>query len=276
MDKRDELGKGPDRLSTKNTGLNATFVESTHSRAKSSKQVIYSRPNDHTQNALEMEKIIRQYRGKGKLEIFSALFDEVIRIDPYYGSILKEIKKEYDTIKDYNPKKCKELEQEISALKESNARLQNEMKSHNSYIDRSPFDIVKSLKEKYGMLNETSEKKENTIENLKNNTVEIDKSELENLHNEVKSKGKVGGRNKSVIVPRLDLSKIRNQYANDKVIIAQPKKRLSGVLIENTGINNLQSHNYKNWKELNEYCIDLCNKSNTYSEDLLAKYKKDI
>eukprot|EP00826_Nyctotherus_ovalis_P001372 TRINITY_DN10208_c0_g1_i1.p1 TRINITY_DN10208_c0_g1~~TRINITY_DN10208_c0_g1_i1.p1 ORF type:complete len:278 (+),score=66.64 TRINITY_DN10208_c0_g1_i1:267-1100(+) len=272
--KYEALNKKPSNGFTKNHGLNMTFVDSSHSRAKSIKQVSHSHSNEHAQNVIEMEKIVKQYKGKRRLEIFSALFDEIIRVDPHYGKILKEVKREYDAFKEDCSLDCKKWEKEVVILKNENAKLQKELfqtKTMNLYLEKQG---VRSLNVDAAKENKSLLERSPMEERL--NLMEERLNAIENKANLAKTKK--ASRNKSVNVPRLDLSKIKSKYVDQQVAIA-PSKTLAvpsnshygGILNENTIVLNMPNYDSMNWKERTSY-LDIC-KKNMHSNGIPFKFK---
>jgi len=237
-----------------------TLVDTSHSRAKSIKQVSYNHSNEHIQNTIEMEKIIKQYKGKEKLEVFTALFEEIIRVDPYYGKVLKEVKREYDTHKEECSLECKKWEKEVAVLKNENAKLQKELfqaKAMNLYL------------EKQGSLNVTKENKnlitQSPVEE-RLNMVEERLNAIESKANLMKAK-----RNKSVNIPRLDLSKLKSRYADQQIVIAPSKNHYKGILNENTKVLNMANYDSRNWKEQSTYYLEMYKKT-LHSSNKASKF----
>lgn len=251
--------------SGKNQGLNMTFVDTSHTRAKSIKQGSHNHSNEHAQNSIEMEKIVKQYKGKHKLEVFAALFEEIIRVDPYYGKILKEIKREYDTSKEDHSLDSKKWEKEIAILKNENAKLQKELfqvRATNLYLEKHGTSALNAIaKENKSLLAQSPvEERLNMMEERLN--------AIESKTNLAKKKA---SRNRSVNVPRLDLSKIKNRYADQQIVIAPSKTHYSGILNENKKVLNMTNYDSRNWKEQSSYYLDMYKKT-MHSNDKQSKF----
>ena len=149
--------------------LNISCTNILYSKIKATTGLFNEKVIDHKRNAMEMEKeILKLPKGKDNMEFLSSLFEEIIRVDPYYGKVLKEIKRGYDCIK--------------------------ENKEKETQIQKTGNEILK---------------KGNTNQTQKNNNL---------VQEDVKSVP----RKKPVKIPKLDLSRIKNKYEGEKIVVTQP------------------------------------------------------
>lgn len=188
-----------------------------------------------------------------KFEVLCLYFDELIKVDPYYGKMLKEIKKGYD-----------EKFEWLNSLLQKKAEF-NEVKFKEITYE---LDTIKkreeNLKKVKGKLDAELKEKENLIEYLKlqlkngqrlvgenqllhsENSTQIELAKINNKMasnispKDTDSKGE-RRHTKGVVIPKLDLSKIHNKYEGEKIIIVHPKSKEKSTLITNTTINNMIS-----------------------------------
>eukprot|EP00826_Nyctotherus_ovalis_P055873 TRINITY_DN7469_c0_g1_i6.p1 TRINITY_DN7469_c0_g1~~TRINITY_DN7469_c0_g1_i6.p1 ORF type:complete len:308 (-),score=74.58 TRINITY_DN7469_c0_g1_i6:35-958(-) len=97
------------------TSTNGTFINnlSTNSviyssQLESAKKANFTKSNEPPQSSTErnnsqsmelvlrLERKIRKYKGNNKLNMYSSCFDEIIKADPYFSTLLREIKNEYE------------------------------------------------------------------------------------------------------------------------------------------------------------------------------------
>jgi len=103
---------------------------------------------------LRLEKKLRKYKGNNKLNMCSSCFDEIIKVDPYFGKVLKEIKNEYEfTITELSNK-----EVPMSNFKES-AILLKELKRQALYIEKLK-EKIKELSKKKVLVKSSSTRQE--------------------------------------------------------------------------------------------------------------------
>lgn len=92
--------------------------------------------------ALRLERKVKKYKGSNKLSMYSSCFDEIIKADPYFGTLLREIKNEYEfTITELASKEnsganAEELQAECKRHEDKNAALVKELKRQALYIEK--------------------------------------------------------------------------------------------------------------------------------------------
>jgi len=286
--------------------LDDDYIDTLYARIKSNNKLLRQETelNEHVKKAFDMENTIRNSKDSNRFQVLSTIFLEVIRIDPYYGRVLNEIKKEYDSLKEntVDAHKVKILEKELLSLKSQNLGLTNENKtlkkeneelkdnlSKNELLKKEEVKKVamenvkyKESKDYSSTVNKPNIKGVPLIKQLSPQLLDtdVDKYLMEKPEKSVKMEV----RTKSVKVPRLDLSKIKNKYAEEKVVITQEvnyfvKKNSEATLTENKSLLNEQTTGtgkFKNWKDLNSHYIDLCNKTSNQPKSLLDKFKRGI
>jgi hypothetical protein len=284
-------------LGKKDNKLDANYIDSLYARIKSSNKLLrqeaeltlstHIKCNEHVRRAIDMENSIRNTKDFNKVQVLSAAFVEVIRSDPYYGGVLNEIKKGYDSLKD----NAVVLEREVLSLRNQNMNLSNENRMLKKENEELKGNLLKNGKENVEFKGSSVTeldikiKEVSKIKQLSPHILDTDpnKCSVEKVEKR-KEDGKVGVRGKSVKVPRLDLSKVKNKYAGEKVVVAQEKnhfikKSSEATLTENKSLVNDQSTNtgkFKNWKDLNSLYIGLCNKTSNEPKSLLDKFKRGI
>jgi len=224
-------------LERKGKELNVSYTSALYNKIKTNNGILNEKVNDHRRNALEMEKAVQKDKS---IEVLVSLFDEIVRIDPYYGKVLREIKKGYDKLNTQHTDTVQRLEKEVRSLKIENEELRKEqVKVHVA---------------------------EPTIDNIETSKTYTNKET---------TKEKALGRNKSVVIPKLDLSKVKNKYAGEKVTIAQPHHAHKKPYIAAKTFNdqNAKLENNKHWNDFNAFYADL-HKGN--SKHAVAKFKKDV
>eukprot|EP00826_Nyctotherus_ovalis_P057065 TRINITY_DN7795_c0_g1_i5.p1 TRINITY_DN7795_c0_g1~~TRINITY_DN7795_c0_g1_i5.p1 ORF type:complete len:237 (+),score=61.20 TRINITY_DN7795_c0_g1_i5:72-782(+) len=231
--------------------------------------------------------------------------------DRYYGRVLSEIKKGYDSLKEngVDEYRIKTLEREIITLKSQNITLANEnrtLRKENDLLKDDNKMLKREATRRISMENTQNPKtsaeniefsmqfKSNTIHSYQHQNEQREKKEMQQVKQlsphildvDKPQREKIGARNKSVAVPRLDLSKVRNKYAGERIVVAQPKNYLDkkdpsegATLAENKSLLNDSNANggkFKNWKDLNSLYVELCGKTGTQTKDLLEKFKRGI
>jgi len=293
-----------EKFSKKNSELDVNHIDTLYEKIKSSNKLLHEEAqlNEHVKKAMDMENAIRRAKESERFELLSIIFSSVIKADPYYGKVLKEIKKGYDSLKEstVDSYKMKALEREILVLKSQNLTLTNEnrtLKRENDTLKNNNIQLKKKVNKRVTLESEYKPDNLNHTESKNNETNLYQHKEpltqvkqlsphlLDTDGSKISMKKKIGTRDKSVAVPRLDLSKIKNKYPGEKVAVAQPKtcfgKKYSdqsiSTLTENKALLNGKNFGvtkFKNWKDLNSLYVDLCNKA--YSKDPTDKFKKDI
>jgi hypothetical protein len=139
----------------------------------------YRKDSQCVEVVLRLKKKLKKYKGNNKLNICSSCFDEVIRVDPYFGEVLKEIKNEYEfTITELTNK-----ETLVTSSKESTILLK-ELKKQALYIEKLKGRIKELSKRKVLM------KSSSTRQEVRSKVVipKLDLSKIHSYNEEVSSK----------------------------------------------------------------------------------------
>lgn len=292
--------------------LDAGYVDALYARIKSHKVLREDAEcSEHVRTALDMENDIKKAKESERLEVLNEVFVNVIKADPYYGRVLSEIKKGFDSLKEnaVDEYRIKTLEREILTLKSQNITLANEnrtLRRENDLLKDDNKMLKREATRRISMENTQNPKisgeslefntqfKSNTIHSHQHQNEQREKKEMAQVKQlsphmldvDKPQREKIGARNKSVAVPRLDLSKVRNKYAGERIVVAQPRSCLDKkdssegtTLAENKSLLNDLNGNggkFKNWKDLNSLYVELCGKTGAQTKDLLEKFKRGV
>ena len=258
------------RQSKVGAGLNTSYVDTT-ATSKTKTPAQNNESIDHKKNEANMEKALMQaVQSKTKrLEMIALIFDQIIKVDPYYGKVLKQIKRVYDNQLEECTKDSERIltmQKEITLLKSENEVL----KEHNANMTA---------------VRNTTEKESN------NNFAATRQDSFASEEITINPVKEAFTKPKNVFIPRLDLTKITNKY--EKVTVPKLKDDALGNKKENNNSNKLNSsgilHDLKGilkeqttneekpkYKGLSDLYAELCAKQKYGSGAGFIKYKKGL
>ena len=163
-------------------------------------------PDNSAQFEIEWKKATQEKKNydRRKIDVISLFFDKIIKAVPYYGKLLKEIKIEYD--------------EEIALQKNLLGRAE---RSYETKIRELTLALDSSKKREDALKMQINEIKSQKIwSETQTNMMRYIKQEQENNqmidHSDNWNGDTKNPPNKHVVVPKLDLSKIKNKFEETK------------------------------------------------------------
>jgi len=210
--------------------------------------------SEHIKNAAIIEKAYnRAIQSKGnKFEMLGVLFEEIIKCDPYYGKMLKEIKKGYDEVLEGASARAKssrksDLEKLTATQKELSL-----LKADFEQMAKQNANLAVELKAKQIAVDSQKQKIEELTAKINSNQIQSENLATEPAEIIPKIIDKPPKKPKTFNVPKLDLSRIKNKYADEKIVIAQVKETSDDLLDLNSSV------------------------SDTPHKDILSEFSKDV
>ncbi len=263
---------------------------------------------DHRRNAAILERALAKAVAETeassckKLDVVAVLFGEIVKVDPYYGRLLGEIKSAYDEAIDslamrdidYNERRVEELrkeltgaKREVEALRRQSMAMVTELKSKSLCAEAQKNRIreLSALLRKQQQLTQDSSSPRN--EARRRHTRQGSSALESSVQNVPNDSGKA---RRSVVVPRLDLSKVHaapSVQADGKNPARAPidAKKSESLMYAKSNTEVLGEHSENvppcpkrpepsKMKEQYDRYVDLCNKSKSHCRDILGRLKQ--